>query len=309
MFINISIHAAFTQNNPQQSNISHNHLSTSSDPPDHTIIIEANIHSSDKEKSVRLDNFWRHRILTTCGDDRVSRGDKKVDPALCLYYGAKFICVMDNTKLREKVPRGNGTMCRFRSIKLKPDATSVKTKLFHGRRVTTVNARDIQYMECEVIDNSSHIKALSRKLQHLSENIDLNKRKIRKLQRQIEIERKAKTFHLETITSNVTVKCSINMHTPPLTFKTVMTQFPINLADAVTGHKLQGRTLDKIIITGWGLSFMKNWEYTVLSRVKTREGLFLLDELNIDKSYSASEQFTRFIERLRHIETQTLGQI
>ena len=86
-----------------------------------------------------------------------------------------------------------------------------------------------------------------------------------------------------------------------------MTQFPINLADAVTGHKLQGRTLDKIIITGWGFSFMRNWEYTVLSRVKTRAGLFLLEELDLDKSYGASEQFIRFIERLKKIENKTLN--
>ena len=36
---------------------------------------------------------------------------------------------------------------------------------------------------------------------------------------------------------------------------------------------------------------------------------YRVDELNIDKSYGASEQFTRFIKRLRHIETQTLGQV
>jgi hypothetical protein len=38
-----------------------------------------------------------------------------------------------------------------------------------------------------------------------------------------------------------------------------------------------------MILTGWGLSFMKNWEYTVLSRVKTREGLFLLEPLDPSK--------------------------
>jgi hypothetical protein len=101
--------------------------SANCDPPDHTIIIEGNIHRSDKEQSVVVNNLWRHRIITTCGDDRVMRGNKHVDPALCLYYGAKFICVMDNKALSEDVPRGNGTMCRFSSIKLKPDATSVKT--------------------------------------------------------------------------------------------------------------------------------------------------------------------------------------
>jgi hypothetical protein len=90
------------------------------------------------------------------------------------------------------------------------------------------------------------------------------------------------------------VKCSVNRETPPLTFKTKMTQFPINLADAVTGHKLQ-------IVTGWGFNFMKNWEYTVLSRVKTRAGLFLLEELDLDKLYGACEQSRRFIERLKRI--------
>ena len=86
----------------------------------------------------------------------------------------------------------------------------------------------------------------------------------------------------------------------------MMTQFPINLAEAVTGHKLQGRTLEKMIVTGWGLSFMKNWEYTVLSRVKTREGLFLLEPLDPNKGYGPTEQFKRFIERLKIIEARTL---
>jgi hypothetical protein len=75
-----------------------------------------------------------------------------------------------------------------------------------------------------------------------------------------------------------------------------MTQFPINLAEAVTGHKLQGCTLDKMIVTGWGLSCMKNWEYTVLARDKTREGLFLLTPLDPNKHYGPTEQFRRFIE-------------
>ena len=93
---------------------------------------------------------------------------------------------------------------------------------------------------------------------------------------------------------------------PPLTFKTIMKQFPINLADAVTGHKLQGRTLDKIIITGWGLNMWRNWEYTVLSRVKTRKGFFLLEELDPEKSYGATQQFKDFIKRLKSIESHTI---
>jgi hypothetical protein len=181
---------------------------------------------------------------------------------------------------------------------LKPDATSVKTKLFHGRKVTTVNARDIEYMECEVIDNSSHIKELSCRLQLLHKKKKKHRQEIKQLKQQIERERKNKTFQLQTVTGSATVRCSINPSTPLLTFRTIMTQFPIYLAEAVTGHKLQGRTLDKMIVTGWGLSFMKNWEYTVLSRVKTREGLFLLEPLDPNKRYGPTEQFRRFCRRL-----------
>ena len=197
-------------------------------------------------------------------------------------------------------------MCRFKSIKLKTDATSVKTKLFHGRKVTTVNARDVEYMECEVIDNSSHIKDLCRRLRHLNKKKKKHRQEIQQLRQQINKERKNKTFHLQTVTGTATVRCSMNQSTPLLTFKTMMTQFPINLADAVTGHKLQGRTLQKMIVTGWGLSFMKNWEYTVLSRVKTRDGLFLLEPLDPTRTYGPKEQFRRFIQRLKRIEAITL---
>jgi uncharacterized protein (UPF0335 family) len=213
---------------------------------------------------------------------------------------------MDNKALDEDVPRVNGTMCRFKSIKLKTNATSVKTKLFHGRKVTTVNARDIEYMECEVIDNSSHIKDMSRRLQHLNKEKKKHKQEIKQLKQQIKTARKNKTFQLKTITGSTTVRCSINPATPLLKFKTIMTQFPINLTEAVSGHKLQGRTLDKMIVTGWGLSCMKNWEYTVLSRVKTREGLFLLTPLDPNKRYGPTEQFRTFIERLKRIEARTL---
>jgi hypothetical protein len=77
-----------------------------------------------------------------------------------------------------------------------------------------------------------------------------NTKKIKNSANRLKQKEKNKVFHLEPINTTTTVKCSVNRETPPLTLKTKMTQFPINLADAVTGHKLKGRTLDKIIITG-----------------------------------------------------------
>jgi hypothetical protein len=49
---------------------------------------------------------------------------------------------------------------------------------------------------------------------------------------------------------------------------------------------------------------MKNWEYTVLSRVKTIKGLYLFEELDLDleKSHAATEQQKSFLDRMREKE-------
>jgi hypothetical protein len=110
-------------------------------PPTNTIIIEADITSSTKKNSNRkVDCYLRHRILTTCGDANVMFGTKHIDPALCLYVGAIVMCI-DNKHLKDKVPRGNGTICRVLSIKLKQDAPSYKWKNYYGRKVWTVDAK------------------------------------------------------------------------------------------------------------------------------------------------------------------------
>ena len=94
-------------------------------PPEHTIVIEAEIRSTkSKKRNVTIDNVLRHKIITTCGDDNVKYGTKHVDPALCLYIGAHLICTVGNEFLKEKVPRGNGTLCRLVSMKIIDDATS-----------------------------------------------------------------------------------------------------------------------------------------------------------------------------------------
>jgi hypothetical protein len=55
--------------------------------------------------------------------------------------------------------------------------------------------------------------------------------------------------------------------------KVIMIQLPINLNDATTAHKLQGITKRALIVHNWNYSH--GWVYTVLSRVRTRVGLFL----------------------------------
>jgi hypothetical protein len=71
-----------------------------------------------------------------------------------------------------------------------------------------------------------------------------------------------------------------------------MIQIPANINDATTGHKLQGMSKDVIIVSSWptgGLATMfKNWEYVVLSCVHTLSGLYIVEPIDMDKSFKPS---------------------
>jgi hypothetical protein len=91
----------------QHIHTTHPSITSNKMPPDHTLIIEANISSSVSKKShQKIDRHLKNCILTSCGDADVA---KHIDPALCLYIGASLICI-DNKHMKDRVPRGNGTL-------------------------------------------------------------------------------------------------------------------------------------------------------------------------------------------------------
>ena len=47
--------------------------------------------------------------------------------------------------------------------------------------------------------------------------------------------------------------------------------FPLNIANTSTLHKLQGQSLNNLLVSNW--SYTPNWIYVVLSRIKTSKGL------------------------------------
>ena len=65
------------------------------------------------------------------------------------------------------------------------------------------------------------------------------------------------------------------------TFMTA-TGFPLKSNSCTTGHKLQGCTVDSILVNDW--FYGANWPYVVLSRVKTLDGLYLRQKLSTDLS-------------------------
>ena len=66
-----------------------------------------------------------------------------------------------------------------------------------------------------------------------------------------------------------------------------ITQFPVNIANARTVHKLQGRTLDQLLVSNW--SYTPSWIYVVLSRVRTSKSLYVRLPLEFVKTNTAQD--------------------
>ena len=287
-------------------------------PPEHTIVVEADIFSSVSDRrNVNVDNVIRHRIRSTCGDANVKYGTYKVDPSLCLYIGAYLMCVLGNEFLREKVPRGSGTLCRLVSMKLKENATSHKYKNYYNRKVWTVSASDVEWIEVEHVVKTEPMIEIAREIESMQIKLsttdddgmktDLEK-KIHQLQEQLITMSQTRRFKMTPHTKSVTVKVKPHhMARTQMEFKCRMHQLPVNLNDATTGHKLQGMSKDIIIISSWPTGgLFRNWEYTVLSRVRTLEGLYLFQEISLDKSFAPSEELSAYFKRAKKQESMFL---
>lgn len=97
------------------------------------------------------------------------------------------------------------------------------------------------------------------------------------------------------------------------------TQLPLLVNNATTGHKLQGSSVDNIFVHNWSyvtnwvyvvinwvyvvanwVYVVTNWVYVMLSRVKTRVGLFCRNKLSKDlKKYAVPEGLRRILDRFR----------
>jgi len=60
---------------------------------------------------------------------------------------------------------------------------------------------------------------------------------------------------------------------------------------------------DVLIVSAWptgGLEAMsKSWEYVVLSRVRTLSGLYLVNPIDMEKSFKPSEELRSYIDGAR----------
>jgi hypothetical protein len=136
-------------------------------PPEHTLVIKGHITSSISNTTrQRIDRHLRHPIITSCRDANVMMGSKHIVPALCIYNDAYLICI-DNKHLRDKVPWGNGTLCQVLGVQLKKNAQSYKWKNYYGKKMWTVNAADVEWVECEHVNQTSLLSQLESQINGL----------------------------------------------------------------------------------------------------------------------------------------------
>ena len=87
-----------------------------------------------------------------------------------------------------------------------------------------------------------------------------------------------------------------------------MTQFGVFDNIATTGHKLQGVSMDKLVVNRWNYS-CPNWVYVVLSRVRKLAGLVLNIPLNATNDYGPNSELTRWEQDIKdRVERPIFGQ-
>ncbi len=149
-------------------------------PPEHTVVLEADIRHAPKHKPrknknknddsplpARITPELRNKIYARCGDSDMKDQNKQIDPALKLYVGAHCM-IIDNDDISKG--RANGTLCRVIGIKRKTNQP-LKWKNYDGKKVYTTNVSDVEYVEFEHFPKKVEQISLENKIEMLQEQI------------------------------------------------------------------------------------------------------------------------------------------
>lgn len=274
-------------------------------PPNHTLIIEADIQSATQPRTKLNVESLRRRIIEL-GDDDVRCQRKLIDPSLCCYNGAYFMCI-SNEGLREH-GTGNGTQGRLVGVKLKDRASSYRWKVWDNKKIWTVNAVDVEYIILEHHPPTREISSMEKQLHSLESTAhptSESKTKIGTLKRKLCKAHAKRRFKLKPKKFSCNIKVTPHDYTKEKTqLKSRVTQLPVNASDAITGHKLQGLTKDQVIVYSWNKS--TNWIYVVLSRVRSLKGLFLVKSLKLKDIKPPQQDYLSFLERMKNLQQREI---
>lgn len=236
-------------------------------PPNHTIVIRGDDMEFSTTKKL-MSMAMQCKIWGSCGDSKVRTRDKSehpIDPFLKVHLGIPLMHTEN-----EDVPNGiaNGTLCSLDNVVLNPGVTEDAFTLMQidGYWVRCIDANNVQHLVCKFEGDNSNDTF----------NVLLKKKRPCRIAVPMEL------FGLGT--SQTRVNASI-------------TQFPVLINHATTGHKLQGMTKSSLFVSSW--SYVKNWPYVVLSRVTSLKGLFLRNPIDRRKDFTYSPKLRYMMNLFR----------
>ena len=232
------------------------------DPPMHTICIKASNlkwkKAGTRNDYVDFNKASEDILYATCGEGHLQgRDNKRYDPLLKLYHG-RLLCINENKDVESCI--ANGAMCEFNGVLLKQGVTltDLEKILIDGYYVWSLKVTQIEGIKVKMVDgNQNHVVLLKP----------------------------------QTVTQQVQFPLPMfGMKRVRKTMK--MTQLPLNVSNARTVHKLQGRSIEFLYISNW--DYTGNWNYVCLSRVCQLKGLFLAKPLIADKCRGMSAECKEF---------------
>lgn len=216
------------------------------------------------KSNVPLPAKFKKVVYEYCSDALVrSSRNEKCDTFLTLIHGAPVM----GTKNKD-VSNGvaNGTCAKFDHLICKEGKSPIPV-LMYGKWVYSIDIADVHCLVLEWTDSKFQGK-----------------------------------FRIYSETGLFTCRYPVwndngNMHRVEQSM--TIEHFPILMNYGTTGHKLQGKSLDCLVITEW--SRQENWAYVVLSRVRTLQGLYLTEPIPFDIDFSPSPSYKEMMNKLEKV--------
>ena len=241
-----------------------------SDPQDNTsiMILMDELRMPDDTKTMRplTDPIVRATFWEQCGENDCDKTHGRVDPVLRLYPGCP-VMLTENSCVAAGMANGTRALCR--KVVLKPGETPTPVLVATGP----------PHLETTLLINAVYASQVSEiRLEHTDPDI------------------RPQQFSVASTSHTFTVWFPTLFDTSRSTMSG--RQFPFVRNTCTTGHKLQGATMENILVND--MRYKKNWHYVVLSRVRTMAGLYLREPLSYDLSkYAMPAAYTDMIETFR----------
>ena len=201
-----------------------------------------------KKTYISIDsNKVKSHFYQYCGEDdcKKPKGSRegRVDPVLKLYSNCDMM-LTDNKNVGKG--EANGSRVRVQRVRTKIGEQPFALKLACGTFIWALYASQVRSIV----------------VKHVVEDI------------------MPQVFEVKVTEHNFNCKLELSDGTTNMRMKGQ--QFPMVSNSCTMGHKLQGSTVNEILMNDW--YYGNNWAYVVLSRVRTMKGLYLRQALTSDLS-------------------------